>query len=190
VCVLAANRVCTTMRALLTLWCGFLALGDAVANLAVPGEMPHAHEGVVDANALSALARHSRGDRGRRQSAASNSGLRVYVVTMDGTPGSHRGNRGRLNRMRLAWATSCPNNPVEFVVCPGIGHPIRGHGLTLSFVQCINRAIEDGVKTMRGLRETQRRFAKKPILTISLAAFPLTLCSCLSERGVSIPRTR
>jgi len=184
------------MCALLALWCGFLALGDAVANLAVPGEMPHAHEGVVDANALSALARHSRGDRGRRQSAASNSGLRVYVVTMDGTPGSHRGNRGRLNRMRLAWATSCPNNPVEFVVCPGIGHPIRGHGLTLSFVQCIDRAIEDGVEWPifleddARLEENAAEICQKANFDDFARSIPTDACSCLSERGVSIPQTR
>ena len=125
-CTINAHRHCvrvgrvaqfTTMSALLALaFSVVLALDDAAANFKL-------QEGATNA-----------------------ASVRVYVVTMDGVPGSGSHNQGRLNSMRSAWATQCPNNPVDIVVCPGVQHPIRGHGTTIAIAHCIDRAIEDGVE--------------------------------------------
>jgi hypothetical protein len=70
---------------------------------------------------------------------------RVYVFTLDGVPGAHPSNIGRLKDFRRAWSTSCPNDPVDFEVCLGGRHPIRGHGLTSAITQCLERSMQDVV---------------------------------------------
>ena len=71
---------------------------------------------------------------------------RMYVVTLDGVPGAHPSNNGRLDKLRSAWTASCPNDPVDFEVCLGGHHPIRGHGVTSAMTQCLERSIQDGIE--------------------------------------------
>lgn len=69
---------------------------------------------------------------------------RLYVVSLDGVAGADPRNEGRLKNMSADWGASCPNDPIDFVVCPGIQHPVRGRGVTIAFTLCLDRAIKDG----------------------------------------------
>lgn len=40
------------------------------------------------------------------------------------------------------WSAVCPN--LVFTVCPYQPHPVRGIGITLTFMSCLKRAMEDG----------------------------------------------
>ena len=59
---------------------------------------------------------------------------RLHVISPDGVPGANPGNRGRLRAMRRAWNARCPDEPVEFVLCPGLVHPVQGHGLSIAYI--------------------------------------------------------
>jgi hypothetical protein len=66
------------------------------------------------------------------------------VVSLDGVEGAHPSNNGRLRYMSESWKASCPDDPIDFVVCPGTVHSKRGLGVSQAFEQCTKRALDDG----------------------------------------------
>lgn len=100
---------------------------------------------VTTSTSVSELARPQQAghiaDRSSRK--LSSSSTRMYVVSLDGVEGADPRNEGRLRNMSADWNASCPNDPMDFVLCPGTNHPVRGRGLTISFTLCLDRAIND-----------------------------------------------
>mmetsp|Transcript_3104 Transcript_3104/g.6250 ORF Transcript_3104/g.6250 Transcript_3104/m.6250 type:complete len:252 (+) Transcript_3104:257-1012(+) len=65
------------------------------------------------------------------------------VVSLDGVKGADEENKGRLDRFRSKWESSCGPR-IHFQVCPGNLSPITGVGLTKSFSACLKNAHNQG----------------------------------------------
>uniref|UniRef100_A0A7S4NCE7 Uncharacterized protein n=1 Tax=Odontella aurita TaxID=265563 RepID=A0A7S4NCE7_9STRA len=88
-------------------------------------------------------------EQGTPVEAASDGGDRVYVVSMQGTPGVHASNQERLDDFLAKWKEKCgltATKQTMFEHCPGIHDPRRGYGLTISFLLCLQRAKDLGEK--------------------------------------------
>lgn len=64
---------------------------------------------------------------------------RIFVVSLQGTPGVHKSNLGRLDSFTEALTKSCGFTPA-FEVCDGVYNSRRGYGPTLSFLFCLEKA--------------------------------------------------
>ena len=69
--------------------------------------------------------------------------LNVYVVSLQGVPGASLMNAGRLDAFYGHWHSMC-GDQVQFTLCPGIVDERRGYGITQAFIECFDRAMEDG----------------------------------------------
>jgi hypothetical protein len=130
--------VCTTLLFASGILTGIISIVDTRVNM--PTRM---HSTAMHDSETASVRRELSLPHDRNKSTSGSS--RMYVLTLDGVPGAHSSNTGRLRRMREAWAASCPEDSISFEVCLGVTHPIRGHGVVSAMTQCIDRAIRDGV---------------------------------------------
>jgi hypothetical protein len=66
----------------------------------------------------------------------------IFVVSLQGTPGSDERNKGRLEKFQDAITDVCKDNTPQIIHCPGINDDRRGYGLTTAHVICFRKAIE------------------------------------------------
>ena len=81
----------------------------------------------------------------------------VYVVSLQGVPGANAANEGRFDAFVAHWKRECGDS-IQIKLCPGNLDPRRGYGLTLTYVQCIGKAIADGVVAATFLEDDARLF--------------------------------
>ncbi len=66
----------------------------------------------------------------------------IFVVSMQGTPGIHKANEGRLDAFKEKWRGACGPTPVNIEHCHGVVDTRRGYGVTTSFLFCLDKAKE------------------------------------------------
>ena len=66
-----------------------------------------------------------------------------YVISLQGVPGAHPNNAGRLDLFRKHFSDVC-GQAVQIEVCPGVLDGRRGYGITRAFVDCLAHAQRRG----------------------------------------------
>ena len=66
----------------------------------------------------------------------------IFVVSLQGTPGSDERNDDRLEKFQEAITDSCQAKTPQIIHCPGINDDRRGYGLTTAHMICFRKAIE------------------------------------------------
>ena len=66
----------------------------------------------------------------------------IFVVSLQGTPGSDERNDDRLEKFQEAITDSCQAKTPQIIHCPGINANRRGYGLTTAHMICFRKAIE------------------------------------------------
>lgn len=66
----------------------------------------------------------------------------IFVISMQGTPGVHKKNEGRLDSFKEKWRKVCGTTSTNIVHCPGVVDKRRGYGLTTSWLLCLVKAKE------------------------------------------------
>lgn len=64
---------------------------------------------------------------------------KIFVISLQNTPGVHESNLGRLDKFSKAWTEACGFAP-SFEICDGVYNSHRGYGPTLSFLFCLEKA--------------------------------------------------
>ena len=66
----------------------------------------------------------------------------IFVISMQGTPGVHSSNQGRLDDFKRKWEDACGTMvPIPKIVhCHGVFDPRRGYGITISQLICMQKA--------------------------------------------------
>ena len=63
----------------------------------------------------------------------------IFVLSMQGTPGAHKSNEGRLEAFKNKWIQACGSIP-ETHHCHGVLDPRRGYGVHISQLICLQKA--------------------------------------------------
>ena len=66
----------------------------------------------------------------------------IFVVSLQGTPGSDERNDDRLENFQEAITDLCKDKTPQIIHCPGINANRRGYGLTTAHMICFRKAIE------------------------------------------------
>jgi hypothetical protein len=66
----------------------------------------------------------------------------IFVISLQGTPGAHESNQGRLDLFKEKWRMSCGSSfdSTNIEHCPAVFDKRRGYGLTLTWILCLWRA--------------------------------------------------
>lgn len=86
---------------------------------------------------------------------------RIFVVSLQGTPGVHKSNSRRLDKFSEAWKKSCGFD-FDFEHCPGVHDERRGYGPSLSFLFCLERAQQMDVNVSVIFEDDARPFEGSP----------------------------
>ena len=68
----------------------------------------------------------------------------IFVVSLQGTPGVHKSNEGRLDTFKEQWSKACGSSSSSTRIehCPGVYDERPGYGIVLSWYFCLYRAKE------------------------------------------------
>ena len=69
--------------------------------------------------------------------------IKYYYVTLDGVPGADAMNSGRREMFLEAWKDECGDG-IVFEECTGVLDPLKGGGLTMTFIKCLEAAYGGG----------------------------------------------
>lgn len=66
----------------------------------------------------------------------------IFVISLQGTPGAHESNQGRLDLFKEKWRMACgsSSDSTNIEHCPAAFDKRRGYGLTLAWILCLWRA--------------------------------------------------
>mmetsp|Transcript_17080 Transcript_17080/g.28973 ORF Transcript_17080/g.28973 Transcript_17080/m.28973 type:complete len:350 (+) Transcript_17080:45-1094(+) len=66
----------------------------------------------------------------------------IFVVSLQGTPGAHESNNGRLDLFKEKWQIACGSSSASTNIehCPALFDKRRGYGLTQAWIFCLWRA--------------------------------------------------
>ena len=66
----------------------------------------------------------------------------IFVISLQGTPGAHESNQGRLDLFKEKWRMACgsDSDSTNIEHCPAAFDKRRGYGLTLAWIMCLWRA--------------------------------------------------
>ena len=66
----------------------------------------------------------------------------IFVISLQGTPGAHESNQGRLDLFKEKWRMSCGSSfdSTNIEHCPAVFDKRRGYGVTLAWILCLWRA--------------------------------------------------
>jgi hypothetical protein len=70
---------------------------------------------------------------------------KIFVISLQGTPGVHKSNEGRLDTFKEQWLKACGSSSfssTQIEHCPGVYIKQRGYGIVLSWYFCLMRAKE------------------------------------------------
>jgi len=85
--------------------------------------------------------------------------ISFYVISLQGVPGAHANNAGRLDRFIRHFDDMC-GQAIQFQVCPGVLDGRRGYGITRAFVRCLAQAQIDGSDLAFIFEDDARLFAE------------------------------
>ena len=90
-----------------------------------------------------------------------NSTRTIFVVSLQGTPGSNERNKGRLDKFQKSIRDSCGDKALHIIHCPGVIDDRRGYGVTVAHMICFNRAIEMDQEVSFFFEDDARPFSDK-----------------------------
>jgi len=64
----------------------------------------------------------------------------IFVISLQGSTSADKRNEGRLDAFKEKWHHSCGGAAPQIHHCPGVIDARRGYGLTISLLQCLERA--------------------------------------------------
>lgn len=88
----------------------------------------------------------------------------IFVISLQGSPGAHKMNQGRLDSFIDEWAQSCGSTAL-IEHCPGVHDSRRGFGLTKSWVSCLKRAQKRNFSVTIILEDDARLFQRQSSLS-------------------------
>ena len=85
----------------------------------------------------------------------------IFIISLQGTPGAHESNNGRLDLFKEKWRNTCGSSSVthiNFEHCPGVIDKRRGYGLTTTWMLCLWRAKQLDEEYFTFLEDDARLF--------------------------------
>ena len=85
----------------------------------------------------------------------------IFVISLQGTPGAHESNNGRLDLFKEKWRMACgsSSDSTNIEHCPAAVDKRRGYGLTLTWMMCLWRARQLDEEVAIFLEDDARLFA-------------------------------